>query len=130
MGYSPSSLNGHLYKIGTSINRTFRDGHFFLCSFKSTLEKDGRLSKTDTWCQSKKSVHLTEKVDYIPLKDDHVVVQFYPGLNFISLCFWVWQCMMSLKRRKIKFKPRITLNCNSYLKENMKFTFELRDKRF
>ena len=39
MGYSPSSLNGHLYKIGTSINRTFRDGHFFLCSFKSTLEK-------------------------------------------------------------------------------------------
>ena len=56
---------------------------------------------------------------------------FILGFNFISLGFWVWQCMtMSLKRGKIKFKPRITLNHNSYLKENMKFTFELRDKRF
>ena len=39
MGYSQSSPNGHLYKIGTFINRTFRVGHFFLYSFKSTLEK-------------------------------------------------------------------------------------------
>ena len=82
MGYSQSSLNGHLYKTGTFINRTFRVGHFFLYSFKSTLEK------TDTWCQSKKSVHLTERVDYIPLKDDHVVVLFYPWFQFHFPLFW------------------------------------------
>ena len=32
---------------------------------------------------------------------------------FISLCFWVWQCMIvSLKQKKRKFKPRIKLNHN------------------
>ena len=41
---------------------------------------------------------------------------FILGLNFISLCFWVWQCMvMSLKQREIKFKPRIKLNHNIYI---------------
>ena len=36
---------------------------------------------------------------------------FILGLNFIFLCFWVWYCMiMSLKQKKIKFKPRIKLN--------------------
>ena len=33
---------------------------------------------------------------------------FIPSLIFISLCFWVWLCMItSLKQREIKFKPRI-----------------------
>ena len=37
------------------------------------------------------------------------------GLNFIFLCFWVWQyIIMSLKQRKIKFEPRIKLNHNTY----------------
>ena len=38
---------------------------------------------------------------------------FILGLNFIFFCLWVWQCMiMSLKQKKIKFKPRIKLNHN------------------
>ena len=38
---------------------------------------------------------------------------FILGLNFIFFCFWVWLCMiMSLKQKKIKFKPRIKLNHN------------------
>ena len=42
---------------------------------------------------------------------------FIPGLNFISLCFGVWQCMiMSFKNRQIKFKPGIKLNHNIYNK--------------
>ena len=36
---------------------------------------------------------------------------FILGLNFIFFCFWVWLCMiMSLKQKKVKFKPRIKLN--------------------
>ena len=38
---------------------------------------------------------------------------FILGLNFIFFCFWVWLCMiMSLKQKKVKFKPRIKLNHN------------------
>ena len=34
---------------------------------------------------------------------------FILGLNFISLCFGVWKCMiMSLKQREIKFKPGLS----------------------
>ena len=36
-------------------------------------------------------------------------------LNFISLCFWAWLCViMSLKQKEIKFTPRIKLNHNMY----------------
>ena len=38
---------------------------------------------------------------------------FILGLNFISLCFGVWYCMvMNLKQREMKIKPRIKLNYN------------------
>ena len=41
---------------------------------------------------------------------------FVLGSNFISICFGVWKCMiMSLKQRKIKFKPRKKLNHNIYI---------------
>ena len=36
---------------------------------------------------------------------------FILGLNFISLCFWVWKCtIVRLKQREIGFKPRMKLN--------------------
>ena len=43
-------------------------------------------------------------------------VSFILGLNFISLCFGVWQWLiMSLKQNEIKFKPGIKLlNHNIY----------------
>ena len=41
---------------------------------------------------------------------------FILGLYLIFLCFGVWQCMvMSVKQRKLKFKPRIKLNHNIYM---------------
>ena len=41
---------------------------------------------------------------------------FILGLNFIFLCFGVWLCiLMSLKSKKIKFKPRVELNPNIYV---------------
>ena len=44
----------------------------------------------------------------------YVVVQFCPWFKFLPL-FWDMVCMiMSLKQRKIKFKPRIKLNHNIY----------------
>ena len=45
----------------------------------------------------------------------YVVVQFYPWFKFYFPLFWVMVSMiMSLKKRKIKFKPRIKLNHNIY----------------
>ena len=41
---------------------------------------------------------------------------FILGLNIISLCFGSWLCIvMSLKSKKIIFKPRIELNPNIYV---------------
>ena len=41
---------------------------------------------------------------------------FILGLNIISLCFGSWLCIvMSLKSKKIKFKPTIELNPNIYV---------------
>ena len=49
---------------------------------------------------------------------------FILALNFIFLCFWVCYCMiMILKQKKIKFKPRIKLNHNTYI--NAKFAINL-----
>jgi len=49
-----------------------------------------------------------------------VVVQFYPWLKFSFLLFsgmgmYGNNMMMSLKQKKIKFKPRIKLNHNRYI---------------
>ena len=41
---------------------------------------------------------------------------FILGLNIICLCFGSWLCIiMSLKPKKIKFKPGIELNPNVYV---------------
>ena len=46
---------------------------------------------------------------------------FILGLHFILLCFWVWKCkVMSLKQRKIKFKPQIELNQNEKFEANLR----------
>ena len=55
---------------------------------------------------------------------------FILGLDFIFLCFDVWQyTMMSLEQRKIKLKPRIKLNHNMdtrlRLPRTKTFSFEL-----
>ena len=55
------------------------------------------------------SFHLQHKTN-MSSAHVYVVVQFHPWFKFIFLCFGVWLCMIiSLKQRKIKFKPRIKI---------------------
>ena len=44
----------------------------------------------------------------------YVVVEFYPWFEFYFL--FLWSMIMSLKKRKTKFKPRIKFNHNLYTK--------------
>ena len=51
----------------------------------------------------------------LPLHGVYVVVQFYPWFKFYFLLFWgmvIYMMIMSLKQKKLKFKPRIKLNHN------------------
>ena len=46
----------------------------------------------------------------------YVVVQFYPGSNFVFLCFKLIIIHYHTQtQRKIKFKPRMKLNHNIYI---------------
>ena len=52
----------------------------------------------------------------------YVVVQFYPWFKFYFPSFLgMVMLIMSLKQRKIKFKPRIKLNHNTYITLMMMF---------
>ena len=57
---------------------------------------------------------------------------FILGLNFIFLYFWEQWCMvMSLKQKKVQFKPRIKLNHNKSIKKTTDiFNVTLRQQKF